>query len=148
MDSLSNSLLFGGDLAMEGFNTEEIDEFIATLDSNVEYEWPSFSEAPIQEWANMLANDEMDVAYEEPAEAIIGQDPDHPITASGQESTQLVTGDSSSDLSPKQGQPRRRIKASEWEQKRELIAVLYIDQEKTLAETRQTLLEEHGFFAS
>ncbi|MCJ1430803.1 hypothetical protein MMC27_000153 [Xylographa pallens] len=148
MNSFGDSLLLQGDLAMEGFSTEEIDEFITTLDPNVEYEWPSFSEAPIQEWASMLANDEMDVVYEEPAEAIISQDPDHPMAASGHEPTQLVTGDFSNDLSPKQGQPRRRIKASEWEQKRELIAVLYIDQEKTLAETRQTLLEEHGFFAS
>lgn len=43
---------------------------------------------------------------------------------------------------------RRRIKPSEWDEKRDLIIALYIDQEKTLPATRDIMAKDHGFYAS
>ncbi|MCJ1397413.1 hypothetical protein MMC11_000606 [Xylographa trunciseda] len=140
--------MFGGDSAIEGFNTEGIDEFLTTLDPNIDYEWSSFSQAPVSEWESMLSNDRMDLVFGEPPNVIVSQEPDHPMPTLIEEPTPLIAGDFSNGLYPKQRKARHRIRASEWDQKRELIAVLYIDQEKTLAETRQTLLEDYGFYAS
>ncbi|MCJ1243600.1 hypothetical protein MMC30_000797 [Trapelia coarctata] len=43
---------------------------------------------------------------------------------------------------------RRRIKPSEWDEKRDLIMNLYIDQEKSLPATRAMMAKDYGFYAS
>ena len=133
------------DHVMDDFTVGEFDDFLFALDTSEDCQWADFSNAPLQWYATMVSQDQTGGV---PASTVEHGAPPTFFDETEGEYAQFDLELSAEDEKSVTVTGRKRITSSEWEQKREIIRHLYIDQEKTLAATRQILLGQYGFFAS
>ena len=144
-----------GVLSMEQFSIKQIDHFLSTSGNWTQEDWNLLSTAVpdgLSPYMLDLMSSNDDDFIEEVAKlatepsAVLGSISEPVSVDHAQPSPQqslIPSNDRSKDVPV-----RRRYNAKKWEEKRDLIRTLYIDQEKSLKAVRLILQEDHDFDAS
>ena len=144
-----------GVISMDELSTEQIDHFLSTSGNWTQYDWDILRTAvPDRPSPYMLdaslgyVHDFMEDVVEHAAEPGPVQSSSSQSISAGHTQTSQQQNSIHSNNPSMAVRTRRRYNVSEWEEKRDLIRTLYIDQEKSLKAMRQILRDEHGFDAS
>ena len=166
MDPFEDFVIFGED------EVNLTEDNLKLLDVEVPSDW---NNALLDEWVNedlFISDDLMEGIGNVISErAMVGNSPvtmgslEHllqlPLPVSGLESvdnglnrsvvSDSIFGDHERDIPLANSHTqttRRRMNCAEWNDKRPLITSIYIDQGKSLAQTRKMMADDHGFHAS